>query len=508
MRRKRPRSPRFIAAELAKQHLLHQLSALAAQHVQQKRVLQQQAVLLQQQRRSQSYKRLHAPHHAEHAQSPLHRTTSSSKRLAVSSRSTAQQASTPTPPPATAVAIADLAAAGEAQQQLCLSAGDGACRTSSLTPHRRSSEATTICSASSITQAGKPPVYPDVLQPQQLHVLTSARQSDDEAQQPADAVGGLPGAIASFSNPTAATRTESSAAATCAMQGSFSSQRCSAIAEMDSDGQQQQQQHSQDNLAVQEGAVPAVADGRVGSSRDVSGRAYISEIEIEELPTEETAAAAAADVDDEDLCIVRVVEGGGSAPDALKSKAHMQQQQLQEQKRQADVASLQVQLVAPGSLLAASCADGRVSRSGSATLAAGGSRKSLLVASFCRTRHGGGGRIESPAGSEQQQVQDSQHLQQQQQQVGQDQLALLNSGSGTAGPSSVACSMSSPGSTSSSRRSSGAGFAGFLPHHHHPQQHHQQQRQSASGGSASLLFGANMQHIARMVQVGLCSCER
>jgi hypothetical protein len=101
-------------------------------------------------------------------------------------------------------------------------------------------------------------------------------------------------------------------------------------------------------------------------------------------------------------------------------------------------------------------------------------------------------------------LQQPQHLQHQQQQqhAGQDQLALPNRGSGAAGPSSVACSISSPGSTSSSRRSSGTGFAGFVPHHHHQQQQ-QQRRQSTSGGSASLLFGANKQHIARMVQVRL-----
>jgi hypothetical protein len=111
MRRTGPRSLLFIAAEAAKQHLLHQLSALATQHVQHKRVLQQQAVLLQQHRRSHSYKRLHAPHHAEHAQSPLHRTTSSSKRLAVSSRGGTQPASSPTPPqPPPPAAAADQAA--------------------------------------------------------------------------------------------------------------------------------------------------------------------------------------------------------------------------------------------------------------------------------------------------------------------------------------------------------------------------------------------------------------
>jgi hypothetical protein len=114
MWRKGPRSLRFIAAEVAKQHLLHQLSALSAQHMQQKRVLQQQAVLLQQHRRSSSYKRLHAAHHAEHAQSPLHRTTSSSKRLAVSSRGSTQPASTSRPQPSATAVVADQAASDEA----------------------------------------------------------------------------------------------------------------------------------------------------------------------------------------------------------------------------------------------------------------------------------------------------------------------------------------------------------------------------------------------------------
>jgi hypothetical protein len=484
MRRNGPRSLRFIAAEAAKQHLLHQLSALAAQHTQQKRVLQQQALLLQQQRHHQHH---HKRVHAEHAQSPLHRTTSSSKRLAASSSECAVPAST------TAAACGSV---DQAQQQ---PPADAVCSVGSFTPHRRSSEAT-ICSTSSITQPGKPPAHPDTLQPQ-LQVLASARQFDSEVQPAVDGVG-LPGAIASFTSAT--TSATAAAAAACAAQTSFSSQICSAIAEQDPVNEQQQH--------LQEGGSPAGA-ARISSS-NICSKPYISEIEIEELPTEEDAAVAAAaaareEEEKEDLCFVHIVSSTGESPDALKSKAQQQEQQQQQQqlceRLQAEAVSLQVQLLAPGSLLAASCAGGRVSSSsGSSTPAAGSSRKSLMVASFCRTSQGGN-RAGSPASSEQQHMHHPQQQQQQQQQVGYQQQQQspaafhFDRGGSTAGASSIACSMSSAGSTSSSRRPSCAGFAGFAQQ----QQQQQQQQHSAAGGSASLLFGANRQHIARMVHVRL-----
>jgi hypothetical protein len=206
----------------------------------------------------------------------------------------------------------------------------------------------------------------------------------------------------------------------------------------------------------------------------------------------------------------------------LKSKAQQQQQQQQQQmlieRQQADAASLQVQLLAPGSLLAASCAGGRInsssSASGSAALvpaAAGSSRKSLMVASFCQASQQGHNSRScgaSPAGSDQQHVQ-QQRLQHPQpcadQYASAAGLLVSREYSSIAGTSSIACSMSSPaGSASSSRRPSSAGFAGFAPYH---------QQQSAAGGSrrssgggASVLFGANRQHIARMVQVSSLHC--